>query len=175
MRRTRIAVLASVMVIAVSAIEARAECNRACLTGSWTPNHVHGLASVGIEHHRFRAGVAEMLVDDVEAVHRAFGTVPERLRQRHGAAVEGDFRIAGERNLPRSVGREGLEVGLKVLDGRITEIETIRANKGDATRFENGLQTTGMARDGVYVSAAAGFDLYFPTMCPMSFSFSVQI
>ena len=33
MRRTRIAVLASVMVIAVSAIEARAECNRACLTG----------------------------------------------------------------------------------------------------------------------------------------------
>ena len=62
-----------------------------------------------------------------------------------------------------------------MLDGRITEIETIRANKGDATRFENGLQTTGMVRDGVYVSVAAGFDLYFPTMCPMSFSFSVQI
>jgi hypothetical protein len=28
----------------------------------------------------------------------------------------------------------------------------------DAKRFENGLQTTGMVRDGVYVSAAAGFD-----------------
>ena len=33
MRRIRIAVLASVMVNAVSAIEASAECNRACLTG----------------------------------------------------------------------------------------------------------------------------------------------
>ena len=108
-------------------------------------------------------------------------------------------------------------VRLKVLDGRITAIETIRANKGeadrlwdpdglkdvspalqltmreadqdsyygliaaaesywrafqtngtpeyhraalmpDAKRFENGLQTTGMVRDGAYVSAAAGFD-----------------
>lgn len=28
----------------------------------------------------------------------------------------------------------------------------------DARRFENGLQTTGMVRDGEYVSAAAGFD-----------------
>jgi hypothetical protein len=108
-------------------------------------------------------------------------------------------------------------VRLKVLDGRITEVETIKANKGeadglwgpdtlkevspalqltireadrdsyygliaaaesywrafqtngtpdyhranlmpDARRFENGLQTTGMVRDGAFVSAAAGFD-----------------
>ena len=33
MRRIGIAVLACVMVSAVSAIEAKAECNRACLTG----------------------------------------------------------------------------------------------------------------------------------------------
>jgi hypothetical protein len=28
----------------------------------------------------------------------------------------------------------------------------------DATRFENGLQTTGMMRDGIFVTAASGFD-----------------
>jgi len=108
-------------------------------------------------------------------------------------------------------------VRLKVANGAITEIETIKANQGqadrlwdpdrlssvspdlqlsireaerdsyydliataesywrafqtngtpeyhraalmpDAKRFENGLQTTGMVRDGAYVSAAAGFD-----------------
>jgi hypothetical protein len=108
-------------------------------------------------------------------------------------------------------------VRLKVLDGKITEVETIKANKGeadrlwdpdnlkevspalqlsmreadqdsyyaliaaaesycrafqtngtadyhraallpDAKRFENGVQTTGLVRDGAYVSAASGFD-----------------
>jgi hypothetical protein len=112
-----------------------------------------------------------------------------------------------------------LSVRLKVKNGAITEVETIKANKGDANalwgpevllkrgltpalqltireaerdsyyrliaaaegywrafqtngtpayhpadllpdteRFENGLQTTGMVRDGAYVSAASGFD-----------------
>ncbi|HEY8519844.1 MAG TPA: hypothetical protein VIN61_07180 [Gammaproteobacteria bacterium] len=110
-----------------------------------------------------------------------------------------------------------LMLRLKVLNGQITEVETIRANEGDADRlwgpdnltevspvlqqsirpaeqdsyygliataesywrafqtngtehyhparllpdvkrFENGLQTTGLVRDGRYVSAAQGFD-----------------
>jgi hypothetical protein len=77
---------------------------------------------------------------------------------------------------------------LKVRDGAITEIESIRANKGDADRlwdadtlttvspafqlsayhrarllpdsrrFENGLQTTGVVRDGQFQTTMSGFD-----------------
>ena len=45
--------------------------------------HVHGLAAVGIQNHRFGAGIPQPLIDDVPAIDRAFGTVPERLVELH--------------------------------------------------------------------------------------------
>jgi hypothetical protein len=217
MRRIRIAVLASVMVNAVSAIEARAECNRACLTGfvdtyfqaltANAPGKVPLAGNAKVTLNGRAVALAQAFWDSAERTVYRFDIVNERLGDTGTEAVVLD--ADGSKTM--------YMVRLKVLDGRITEIETIRANKGDADRlwdpdglkevspalqltmreadqdsyygliaaaesywrafqtngtpeyhraalmpdakrFENGLQTTGMVRDGVYVSAAAGFD-----------------
>lgn len=217
MRRIRIAVLASVMVNAVSAIEARAECNRACLTGfvdtyfqaltANAPGKVPLAGNAKVTLNGRAVALAQAFWDSAERTVYRFDIVNERLGDTGTEAVV--LNADGSKTM--------YMVRLKVLDGRITEIETIRANKGDAdrlwdpdglkevspalqltmreadqdsyyrliaaaesywrafqtngtpeyhraalmpdaTRFENGLQTTGMVRDGVYVSAAAGFD-----------------
>jgi hypothetical protein len=217
MRRIRIALLASVMVNAVSAIEARAECNRACLTGfvdtyfqaltANAPGKVPLAGNAKVTLNGRAVALAQAFWDSAERTVYRFDIVNERLGDTGTEAVVLD--ADGSKTM--------YMVRLKVLDGRITEIETIRANKGDADRlwdpdglkevspalqltmreadqdsyyrliaaaesywrafqtngtpeyhraalmpdakrFENGLQTTGMVRDGVYVSAAAGFD-----------------
>jgi len=217
MRRTRIAVLASVMVIAVSAIEARAECNRACLTGfvdtyfqaltANAPGKVPLATNAKVTLNGRAVSLAQAFWDSAERTVYRFDIVNEHLGDTGSEAVV--LNADGSKTM--------YMVRLKVLDGRITEIETIRANKGeadrlwdpdglkdvspalqltmreadqdsyygliaaaesywrafqtngtpeyhraalmpDAKRFENGLQTTGMVRDGAYVSAAAGFD-----------------
>jgi len=217
MRRTRIAVLASVIVIAVSTAEARAECNRACLTGfvdtyfqaltANTPGKVPLAANAKVTLNGSVMTLARAFWDSAERTVYRFDIVNERLGDTGTEAVV--LNADGSKTM--------YMVRLKVLDGRITEVETIRANKGDADRlwdpdglkevspalqltmreadqdsyyglvaaaesywrafqtngtpdyhraallpdakrFENGLQTTGMVRDGAYVSAAAGFD-----------------
>lgn len=217
MRRIGIAVLACVMVSAVSAIEAKAECNRACLTGfvdtyfqaltANAPGKVPLAGNAKVTFNGRAVSLAQAFWDSAERTVYRFDVVNERLGDTGTEAVV--LNADGSKTM--------YMVRLKVLDGRITEIETIRANKGDADRlwdpdglkevspalqltmreadqdsyygliaaaesywrafqtngtpdyhraalmpdarrFENGLQTTGMVRDGVYVSAAAGFD-----------------
>jgi hypothetical protein len=217
MRHIRIAVLVSVMVIAVTAIEARAECNRACLTGfvdtylqaltANAPGKVPLAGNAKVTLNGRAVSLAQAFWDSAERTVYRFDIVNERLGDTGTEAVV--LNSDGSKTM--------YMVRLKVLDGRITEIETIRANKGDADRlwdpdalkevspalqltmreadqdsyygliaaaesywrafqtngtpdyhraalmpdakrFENGLQTTGMVRDGAYVSAAAGFD-----------------
>ena len=217
MRRCRIALFAGVMSIAVSPIDARAECNRACLTGvvdtyfqalaANTPGKVPLAADAKITLNGRVMPLAQAFWDSAERTVYRFDIVNERLGDTGTEAVV--LNADGSKTM--------YMVRLKVLDGRITEVETIRANKGDADRlwdpdglkevspalqlaireadqdsyyglvaaaesywrafqtngtpdyhraallpdtkrFENGLQTTGMVRDGAYVSAAAGFD-----------------
>ena len=217
MRRCRIALFAGVMSIAVSPIDARAECNRACLTGvvdtyfqalaANTPGKVPLAANAKITLNGRVMPLAQAFWDSAERTVYRFDIVNERLGDTGTEAVV--LNADGSKTM--------YMVRLKVLDGRITEVETIRANKGDADRlwdpdglkevspalqlaireadqdsyyglvaaaesywrafqtngtpdyhraallpdtkrFENGLQTTGMVRDGAYVSAAAGFD-----------------
>ena len=217
MRRLRIAALAGVMVIAVAPIDAKAECNRACLTGvvdtyfqalaANTPAKVPLAANAKITLNGRAVPLAQAFWESAERTVYRFDIVNERLGDTGTEAVV--LNADGSKTM--------YMVRLKVLDGRITEVETIRANKGDADRlwdpdglkevspalqltmreadqdsyygliaaaesywrafqtngtpeyhraallpdakrFENGLQTTGMVRDGAYVSAAAGFD-----------------
>jgi hypothetical protein len=217
MRRLRIAVLAGVMVIAVAPIDASAECNRACLTGlvdtyfkalaANTPGTVPLAATAKVTLNGRAVPLAQAFWDSAERTVYRFDIVNERLGDTGTEAVV--LNADGSKTM--------YMVRLKVVDGRITEVETIRANKGDADRlwdpdalkdvspalqltmreadqdsyygliaaaesywrafqtngtpeyhraallpdakrFENGLQTTGMVRDGAYVSAAAGFD-----------------
>ncbi|HEY1309121.1 MAG TPA: hypothetical protein VGF24_36520 [Vicinamibacterales bacterium] len=217
MRRIRIAVLASVMVIAVSASEARAECTRVCLTGfvdtyfqaltDNAPAKVPLVPNAKVTLNGRAVSLAQAFWDGAERTVYRFDIVNERRGDTGTEAVV--LNADGSKTM--------YMVRLKVADGRITEVETIRANKGDADRlwdpdslkevspalqltmreadqdsyygliaaaesywrafqtngtpeyhraalmpdakrFENGLQTTGMVRDGAYVSAAAGFD-----------------
>jgi hypothetical protein len=217
MRRLGIALLAGVMWIAVSPLDARAECNRACLTGvvdtyfqalaANTPAKVPLAANAKVTLNGRVMTLAQAFWDSAERTVYRFDIVNERLGDTGTEAVV--LNADGSKTM--------YVVRLKVLDGRITEVETIRANKGDADRlwdpdalkdvspalqltireadqdsyyglvaaaesywrafqtngtpdyhraallpdtkrFENGLQTTGMVRDGAYVSAAAGFD-----------------
>jgi hypothetical protein len=217
MRRLRIAVLAGVVLLATSPIDASAECNRACLTGvvdtyfqalaANTPAKVPLAANAKVTLNGRAVPLAQAFWDSAERTVYRFDIVNERLGDTGTEAVV--LNADGSKTM--------YMVRLKVLDGRITEVETIRANKGDADRlwdpdglkdvspalqltmreadqdsyygliaaaesywrafqtngtpeyhraallpdakrFENGLQTTGMVRDGAYVSAAAGFD-----------------
>jgi hypothetical protein len=205
------------MVLAVSPIDARAECNRACLTGfvdtyfqalaANTPGKVPLAANAKVTFNGRAVPLAQAFWDSAERTVYRFDIVNERLGDTGTEAVV--LNADGSKTM--------YVVRLKVLDGKVTEIETIRANKGDADRlwdpdglkeispalqltmreadqdsyygliaaaesywrafqtngtpeyhraallpdvkrFENGLQTTGMVRDGAYVSAAAGFD-----------------
>jgi hypothetical protein len=217
MRRLGIVLLAGVMLIAVSPIDAKAECNRSCLTGlvdtyfqalaANTPGKVPLAANAKVTLNGRVMTLAQAFWDSAERTVYRFDIVNERLGDTGTEAVV--LNADGSKTM--------YMVRLKVLDGRITEVETIRANKGDADRlwdpdglkevssalqltireadqdsyyglvaaaesywrafqtngtpdyhraallpdtkrFENGLQTTGMVRDGAYVSAAAGFD-----------------
>jgi hypothetical protein len=217
MRRLEIALLAGVMSIAVSPIDASAQCNRACLTGfvdtyfqalaANTPAKVPLAATAKVTLNGRVMTLAQAFWDSAERTVYRFDIVNERLGDTGTEAVV--LNADGSKTM--------YMVRLKALDGKITEVETIRANKGDADRlwdpdvlkdvspalqltireadqdsyygliaaaesywrafqtngtpeyhraallpdtkrFENGLQTTGMVRDGAYVSAAAGFD-----------------
>jgi hypothetical protein len=196
---------------------AATDCNRACLTGfadtylkaltANTPNAVPLAPTAKITFNGRVVKLDQAFWDSADRTVYRFDIVNPRM---------GD--VATEAVVLNSDGSKSMYmVRLKVLDGQITKVETIRANKGEADRlwdpdalkelspemqltmreadqdsyygliaaaegywrafqtngtpdyhrapllpdvkrFENGTQTTGMVRDGAYVSAASGFD-----------------
>ncbi|HWN86847.1 MAG TPA: hypothetical protein VNN99_16900 [Vicinamibacterales bacterium] len=216
--RTRIALFAAALAVAASgAISAKADCNRACLTGfidtylkalaANTPGAVPLAPKAKVTFNGRAVTLDQAFWDGAERTVYRFDIVNERLGDTGTEAVL--LNADGSKTM--------YVVRLKVLDGRITEVETVKANKGEADRlwdpdrltsvspalqltireadqdsyygliaaaegywrafqtngtpdyhraslmpdtqrFENGFQTTGMVRDGAYVSAAQGFD-----------------
>ena len=196
---------------------AKTECNRACLNGfadtflkalaANTPNTVPLAPNAKVTINGRVVPLAQAFWDSAEKTVYRFDIVNPRLGDSATEAVV--LNADGSKTM--------YMVRLKVLDGKITEVETIKANKGEADRlwdpdnlkevgpamqltmreadqdsyygliaaaesywrafqtngtpeyhraallpdtkrFENGVQTTGMVRDGAYVSAASGFD-----------------
>jgi hypothetical protein len=197
--------------------QSKSACTRACLTGfadtylkalaGNTPNAVPLAANAKITINGRVVKLAEAFWDAADRIVYRFDIVNDRL---------GD--VATEAVVQNSDSSKTMYmVRLKVADGKITEVETIKANKGeadrlwdpdnlkevspslqlslrpadqdsyygliaaaesywrafqtngtdeyhpaallpDARRFENGVQTTGMVRNGAFVSAAEGFD-----------------
>jgi hypothetical protein len=202
--------------IAINA-QSKSACNRACLSGfadiylkalaANTPNAVPLAANAKITINGRVVKLADAFWDSADRVAYRFDIVNDRL---------GD--VATEAVVQNSDSSKTMYmVRLKVAGGKITEVETIKANKGeadrlwdpdnlkevspslqlsmrpadqdsyygliaaadsywrafqtngteeyhpaallpDARRFENGVQTTGMVRNGAFVSAAEGFD-----------------
>ncbi len=212
--------LATVLVAAVaSPASAQGTCDRACLTGhldAWFKGLVGNSATgvpasrdVKVTQNGRLTTVAGTFWESAESVPYRWDIANPRLGDTASEAVV--------RNADGTMTM--LAVRLKVTNGAITEVETIKANQGEADRlwgpevlltrgvspalklsipeaerdshyrliaaaegywrafqtngtpayhpadllpdterFENGLQTTGMVRDGAYVSAASGFD-----------------
>ena len=216
--RTTTAGLATALLLAASAaVTGKTDCNRACLTG-FVDTYLTALtantpAAVPL------AGTAKITINGrTVKLDQAFWDGAERTVYRFDIVNERLGDTATEAVVLNADGSKTMYfVRLKVLDSRITEVETIKANKGEADRlwdpdnlttvspalqlsmreadqdsyygliaaaegywrafqtngtpeyhranllpdtkrFENGVQTTGMVRDGQYVSAAAGFD-----------------
>lgn len=193
---------ATLMVGAIVTAQSKPACNRACLTG-FADTYLKALTA----NTPNAVPLADAFWDTADRIVYRFDIVNDRL---------GD--VATEAVVQNSDSSKTMYmVRLKVADAKITEIETIRANKGeadrlwdpdnlkevppalqlslrpadqdsyygliaaaegywrafqtngteeyhpaallpDARRFENGLQTTGMVRNGALVSAAEGFD-----------------
>lgn len=211
------AVVACFGLLAGQTMAAKTDCNRACLTGfadtflkalaANTPNAVPLASNARVTFNGRAVPLAQAFWDSAERTVYRFDIVNERLGDTATEAVV--LNADGSKSM--------YMVRLKVLDSKITEVETIRANKGEADRlwdpdqmkevspalqlsireadrdsyygliaaaeaywrafqtngtpdyhrapllvdtkrYENGLQTTGMVRDGAYVSAASGFD-----------------
>jgi len=204
-------------VMTAGAATAKTDCDRACLTGfadaylkalaANTPGTVPLAANAKITTNGRVMPLGQAFWDGAERTVYRFDIVNDRL---------GD--VATEAVVLNTDGSKTMYmVRLKVLGGKIAEVETIKANKGEADRlwnpdnltelspalqlsireadrdshyaliaaaesywrafqtngtpdyhpasllpdtkrFENGVQTTGLVRDGVYASAAAGFD-----------------
>jgi len=214
----RVAGLAVALAVAAAgALGAKTDCNRACLTGfadtflkalaANTPNVVPLAPNAKVTFNGRAVPLAQAFWDGAERTVYRFDIVNPRLGDSATEAVV--LNADGSKTM--------YMVRLKVLDGKITEVETIKANKGEADRlwdpdtlkevspalqltmreadqdsyygliaaaesywrafqtngtpeyhraallpdtkrFENGVQTTGLVRDGAYVSAASGFD-----------------
>jgi hypothetical protein len=209
--------LAATSLLSFAPASAQEPCDRACLTGfvdtyfdalaANRPRNVPLAADAKITQNAKLMGLAEAFWDSAERTVYRWDIVNARLGDTGTVAVI--------QNADRS--KTMFMLRLKVKDGEITEVETIKANKGEADRlwdpdrltsvspalqltireaeqdsyygliaaaegywrafqtngtenyrpahllpdtqrFENGLQTTGFVRDGVYVSAAQGFD-----------------
>jgi hypothetical protein len=216
--RTLTAGLVAALTIATAAVTtAKTECNRACLTGfadtflkalaANTPNAVPLAPNAKVTINGRAVPLAQAFWDGADRTVYRFDIVNPRLGDSATEAVV--LNADGSKTM--------YMVRLKVLDGKITEVETIKANKGEADRlwdpdtlkevspalqltmreadqdsyygliaaaesywrafqtngtedyhpawlmpdvkrFENGTQTTGLVRNGVYASAQAGFD-----------------
>jgi hypothetical protein len=202
---------------AAGIVHAKPACDRACLTG-FADTYFKALVDN-------RAG-AVPLAPDVKVtlngqgmkLDQAFWESAERTIYRWDIVNDQRGDVASEAVVVNADGSKTMYMArLKVMNGKITEVETIKANKGeadrlwdpdnltavspalqltireadqdsyygliaaaesywrafqtngteayhpaslmpDARRFENGVQTTGLVRNGVYASASEGFD-----------------
>jgi hypothetical protein len=217
MRTLTAGLVAALTIATVAVTTAKTDCNRACLTGfadtflkalaANTPNAVPLAPNAKVTVNGRAVPLAQAFWDGADRTVYRFDIVNPRLGDSATEAVV--LNADGSKTM--------YMVRLKVLDGKITEVETIKANKGEADRlwdpdtlkevspalqltmreadqdsyygliaaaesywrafqtngtpdyhraallpdvkrFENGTQTTGLVRDGAYVSAASGFD-----------------
>lgn len=217
MKPTSLLALIATGCVAASTANAQIGCDRACLTGyidgyfnALTVNDASSVplaSGVKITHNGKAMGLAETFWDNADSAIYRWDIVNERLGDTGTEAVIQN--TDGTKTM--------LMIRLKVINGAITEVETIKANEGDAdrlwgpdqltavspalqlsipeaeqdshyrliaaaegywrafqtngtpdyhradllpdsTRWENGFQTTGLVRDGAYVTTASGFD-----------------
>jgi hypothetical protein len=204
-------------VIAAGTIDAKAACDRACLTG-FADTYFKALVDNRAGAVPLAPSVKVTLNGQAMKLEQAFWDGADRTVYRWDIVNEQLGDIASEAVVLNADGSKTMYmVRLKVLGGKITEVETIKANKGeadrlwdpdsltavspalqlsireadqdsyyaliaaaesywrafqtngtdayhpaslmpDARRFENGVQTTGLVRNGVYASASEGFD-----------------
>ena len=206
-------------VIAAAAIEAQSKpaCDRACLT-KVADTYLTALVANNASTVPLAPNAKITLNGKVVTLGAAFWESADRPIYRFDIVNERLGDTATEAVIQNADGSKTMYmVRLKVASGRITEVETIKANQGeadrlwgpdnlkevspalklsmreadqdsyygliaaaesywrafqtngtdayhpanllpDARRFENGVQTTGLVRDGAFVSAAEGFD-----------------
>jgi hypothetical protein len=197
--------------------QAPAGCNRVCLTG-FVDTYYKALAANAPATVPLAANAKITLNGKVVPLGTAFWDAADRTVYRWEIVNERLGDVASEAVIQNTDGSKTMYmVRLKVAGGKVTEVETIKANQGeadrlwgpdnlkevspslqlsireaeqdsyygliaaaesywrafqtngtkeyhpaallpDARRFENGVQTTGMVRDGAFVSAADGFD-----------------
>jgi hypothetical protein len=198
-------------------VNARAACDRACLTG-FADTYFKALVDNRASAVPLAPNVKITLNGQVMKLDQAFWESAERTIYRWDIVNEQLGDVASEAVVLNTDGSKTMYMArLKVLNGKIAEVETIKANKGeadrlwdpdnltavspalqlsireadqdsyyaliaaaesywrafqtngtdtyhpaslmpDARRFENGVQTTGLVRNGVYASASEGFD-----------------
>ena len=213
----RVMVMVTALVLWVAAPAAQTTCNRACLTG-FVDTYFNAL--VANDASKVPLAPTAKITSNARTVRLAdaFWPAAERTIYRFDIVNERLGDTGTEAIVQNADGSKTMYMlRLKVQAGRITEVEAIKANQGDADglwgpdtlkdvspylrltireaeqdsyygliaaaeaywrafqtngspdyhpaplmpdmlRFENGLQTTGMVRDGAYVSAAEGFD-----------------
>jgi hypothetical protein len=198
-------------------IQAKPACDRACLTG-FADTYFKALVDNRASVVPLAPSVKVTLNGQAMKLDQAFWDSAERTIYRWDIVNEQLGDVACEAVVLNADGSKTMYMArLKVLNGKITEVETIKANKGeadrlwdpdnltavspalqlsirdadqdsyygliaaaesywrafqtngtdayhpatllpDARRFENGVQTTGLVRNGVYASASEGFD-----------------
>jgi hypothetical protein len=215
----RVAVIAFAVGLTGVALTAQtpAPCNRVCLTGH-ADTFFKALAANSLTPVPLAPNAKITLNGRAVTLANAFWDSADRTVYRWDIVNDRLGDIASEAVVQNADGSKTMYmVRLKVAGGRITEVETIKANQGeadrlwgpdnlkevspslqlsireadqdsyygliaaaesywrafqtngtkeyhpaallpDARRFENGVQTTGMVRDGAFVSAAEGFD-----------------
>ena len=197
--------------------QAPAACNRACLTG-FVDTYYKALTANTPAAVPLASNAKVTLNGKVVPLGTAFWDAADKTVYRWEIVNERLGDVASEAVVQNTDGSKTMYmVRLKVTGGKVTEVETIKANQGeadrlwdpdnlkevspslqlsireaeqdsyygliaaaesywrafqtngtkeyhpaallpDARRFENGVQTTGMVRDGAFVSAADGFD-----------------
>ena len=209
--------LAAALTGAAVTAQSKSACNRVCLTG-FADTFLKALAGNAPDSVPLAANAKITINGRVVKLADAFWDAADRMVYRFDIVNDRLGDVATEAVVQNSDGSKTMYmVRLKVANGRITEVETIKANKGeadrlwdpdnlkevspslqlslrpadqdsyygliaaadgywrafqtngtedyhpaallpDARRFENGVQTTGMVRNGAFVSAAEGFD-----------------
>jgi hypothetical protein len=198
-------------------IDAKTACDRACLTG-FADTYFKALVDKRASEVPLAPDVKVTLNGQMMKLDQAFWNSAQRIVYRWDIVNEQLGDLASEAVvLNADASKTMYMVRLKVIGGKIVEVETIKANKGeadrlwdpdnltavspalqlsireadqdsyyaliaaaesywrafqtngteayhpaslmpDAKRFENGVQTTGLVRNGVYASASEGFD-----------------
>ncbi len=211
------AIVAALGTLFANGASAQTLCNRQCLTG-FVDAFFDGLVSHDASKVPLAAGAKVTENGRETGLDRAFWSGAQRTVYRWDIVNEQRGDTGTEAVVENADGTKTiLMVRLKVADGRVAEVETIKANRGDADRlwapdnltqvdpalqlsirpadrdsyyglvaaaesywrafetngteeyhpakllpdarrFENGLQTTGLVRNGQYVSTAEGFD-----------------